>query len=72
MIDKLFVDADRIAEKYESNSIDVIIEFTRFEYRELGKGLPFVYGIIIGKTEQHFKDKYYAHKRFKDILREMW
>lgn len=68
MIEQLFEDAEKISDKYDISQVDVIVEFTRIEHKELRAGKPYDYNVIRGKTEQHFKDKYNEKKRYKNDI----
>lgn len=72
MINDLLKDGEVIASKYNTNVVEVLTEFVRFEYIDLRKNVSYDYSRLIGKTTQHFKDKFYAHKRVVDYLMEMF
>jgi hypothetical protein len=60
VVDILFEDCNRIANKYETNLLTVLECYTDFEMR-LKNNLD--YKTIIGRTEQSIKDKFYSRLR---------
>ena len=60
VVDKLFEDCHRIAEKYETNILTVLECYTNFEMRHQNN---LDYKTIIGRTEQSIKDRFYRQLR---------
>ena len=57
IVDELFEDCNKIADKYETNLLTVLELYTTLEQKYQNINLP--YKTIINKTEQHFKCRLY-------------